>query len=78
MDLIQNYYFCLCVFLPFLILCQNYDTKWTIIYLGVMVAEEKDIRQAPEFYKGWADGVFYSCDWLLVCNLQRSHNQRIS
>ena len=46
------------------------DTKWTVTgYFGMLhiklwFAEEEEILgKHQEFYKGWADGVFYSCDF---------------
>ena len=45
---------------------QYIDTKWTVTgYFGELwFAEEEDILgKHQEFYKGWADGVFYSCDY---------------
>mgnify|MGYP001397323019 CR=1 FL=1 len=45
---------------------QYIDTKWTVTgYFGELwYAEEEDILgKQQEFFKGWADGVFYSCDY---------------
>lgn len=42
------------------------DTKWTVTdYFGELwFAEEQDIiGKQQEFYKGWAEGAFYSCDY---------------
>ena len=51
---------------PFILNAQYIDTKWTVTgYFGELwYAEEKDILgKKQEFFKGWADGVFYSCDY---------------
>ena len=51
---------------PSIASAQFLDTKWTVIgYFGELwFAEEEDILgKHQEFYKGWADGVFYSCDY---------------
>ena len=45
---------------------QSIDTKWTVTgYFGELwFAEEEEILDKhQEFHKGWADGVFYSCDY---------------
>ena len=50
---------------PFNLNAQYIDTKWIVTgYFGELwFAEEEDILgKHQEFYKGWADGVFYSCD----------------
>ena len=51
---------------PSILSAQYIDTKWTVTgYFGELwFAEEEDILgKHQEFYKGWADGVFYSCDY---------------
>ena len=51
---------------PSILSAQYIDTKWTVTgYFGELwFAEEEDIlAKHQEFYKGWADGVFYSCDY---------------
>ena len=51
---------------PSILSAQYIDTKWTVTgYFGELwFAEEEDILgKNQEFYKGWADGVFYSCDY---------------
>jgi len=51
---------------PFNLNAQYIDTKWIVTgYFGELwFAEEEDILgKHQEFYKGWADGVFYSCDY---------------
>ena len=51
---------------PTILSAQYIDTKWTVTgYFGELwFAEEEDILgKYQEFYKGWADGVFYSCDY---------------
>ena len=51
---------------PFILNAQYIDTKWTVTgYFGELwYAEEEDILgKQQEFFKGWADGVFYSCDY---------------
>ena len=51
---------------PSILSAQHIDTKWTVTgYFGELwFAEEEDILgKHQEFYKGWADGVFYSCDY---------------
>ena len=45
---------------------QYIDTKWTVTgYFGELwYAEEEDIiGKHQEFFKGFSDGVFYSCDY---------------
>ena len=45
---------------------QFIDTKWTVTgYFGELwFAEEEDIiGKQQEFFKGWSDGVFYSCNY---------------
>ena len=45
---------------------QYIDTKWTVReYFGELwYAEEEDIiGKQQEFFKGWADGIFYSCNY---------------
>tara|TARA_B100000524_G_scaffold318886_1_gene198589 strand:- start:119 stop:607 length:489 start_codon:yes stop_codon:yes gene_type:complete len=52
--------------LPSILNAQYIDTKWTVTgYFGELwFAEEEDILgKQQEFFKGWADGVFYSCDY---------------
>ena len=51
---------------PSIAFAQFLDAKWTVTeYFGELwFAEEEDIiGKHQEFYKGWADGVFYSCDF---------------
>ena len=51
---------------PFILKAQYINTKWTVTgYFGELwFAEEENILgKQQEFYKGWADGVFYSCDY---------------
>ena len=51
---------------PSILSAQYIDTKWTVTgYFGELwFAEEEDVLgKHQEFYKGWADGVFYSCDY---------------
>ena len=51
---------------PSILSAQYIDTKWTVTgYFGELwFAEEEDIvGKHQQFYKGWADGVFYSCDY---------------
>ena len=51
---------------PSILSAQYIDTKWTVTgYFGELwFAEEEEILDKyQEFYKGWADGVFYSCDY---------------
>ena len=51
---------------PTILSAQYIDTKWTVTgYFGELwFAEEEEILDKhQEFYKGWADGVFYSCDY---------------
>ena len=62
---------------------QYIDTKWTVTgYFGELwYAEEEDILGKQQaFFKGWADGVFYSCDYAGVqkVNLEGSGWDRIS
>ena len=50
---------------PSILNAQYIDTKWTVTgYFGELwYAEEKDILgKKQEFFKGWANGFFYSCD----------------
>ncbi len=50
---------------PSILSAQYIDTKWTVTgYFGELsFAEEEDILgKHQEFYKEWADGVFYSGD----------------
>jgi len=45
---------------------QFIETKWSVTgYFGELwFAKERDIiGKHQEFFKGWADGVFYSCDY---------------
>ena len=51
---------------PSLVSAQYIDTKWTVTgYFGEFwFAEEANIfGKQQEISKGWADGVFYSCDY---------------
>jgi len=51
---------------PSILSAQYIDTKWTVTgYFGELwYAEEEEILgKQQEFFKGWADGVFYSCDY---------------
>ena len=51
---------------PSILNAQYIDTKWTVTgYFGELwFADEEDILgKQQEFFKGWADGVFYSCDY---------------
>ena len=51
---------------PSIASAQFLDAKWMVTeYFGELwFAEEEDILgKHQEFYKGWADGVFYSCDY---------------
>ena len=51
---------------PSLLSAQYIDTKWTVTgYFGELwFAEEANIfGKQQEISKGWADGVFYSCDY---------------
>ena len=51
---------------PSILNAQYIDTKWTVTgYFGELwFAEEEDILgKQQEFFKGWANGVFYSCDY---------------
>ena len=50
---------------PSILNAQHIDTNWTVTgYFGELwFAEEEDILgKQQEFFKGWADGTFYSCD----------------
>ena len=52
--------------LPSILSAQYIDTKWTVTeYFGELwFAEEEDILgKQQEFYEGWADDVFYSCQF---------------
>ncbi len=56
----------LILFSPSILNAQYIDTKWTVTgYFGELwYAEEKDIlNKKQQFFKGWANGVFYSCDY---------------
>ena len=58
---------------------QYIDTKWTVTgYFGELwFAEEEDILgKHQEFYKGWADGVFYSCDYAGQSKTYNTHTIR--
>ena len=51
---------------PSILNARYIDTKWTVTgYFGELwFAKEEDILgKQQEFFKGWADGVFYSCDY---------------
>ncbi len=51
---------------PSILNAQYVDTKWTVTgYFGELwFAEEVDILgKKQKFFKGWADGIFYSCDY---------------
>ena len=51
---------------PSILNAQYIDTKWTVTgYFGELwFAEEEDILgKHQQFFKGWADGIFYSCDY---------------
>ena len=51
---------------PSILNAQYIDTKWTVTgYFGELwYAEEKDILgKKKEFFKWWANGIFYSCDY---------------
>ena len=51
---------------PSILSAQYIDTKWTVTeYFGELwYAEEEDILgKHQEFFKGFADGVFYSCNY---------------
>ena len=52
--------------LPSISFAQFIDTKWTVIgYFGELWFPEEDeiLGKQQEFYKGWADGIFYSCNY---------------
>ena len=51
---------------PSILNAQYIDTKWTVTgYFGELwFAEEEDILgKHQQFFKGWADGIFYSCNY---------------
>ena len=51
---------------PSITSAQFLDAKWTVTeYFGELwYAEEEDIiGKQQQFFEGWADGVFYSCDY---------------
>ena len=51
---------------PSITYAQFLDAKWTVTeYFGELwYAEEEDIiGKQQQFFEGWADGVFYSCDY---------------
>ena len=51
---------------PSILYANFIDTKWTVTgYLGELwFAEEEDIiGKQQEFFKGWSDGIFYSCNY---------------
>ena len=51
---------------PSILNAQYIDTKWTVTgYFGELwFAEEEDILgKQQQFFKGWADGIFYSCNY---------------
>ena len=61
---------------PSILNAQYIDTKWTVTgYFGELwYAEEEDILgKQQEFFKGWADGVFYSCDYAGQSATYNSH-----
>ena len=56
----------LSIYFPNFAFAQYLDTKWKVIgYVGETWFAEPDeiIGKYQEFYKGWAEGVFYSCDY---------------
>lgn len=56
----------LIVFFPSFVFAQFVDTKWKVIdHVGETWFSEPEeiIGKHQEFYKGWAEGVFYSCDY---------------
>ena len=51
---------------PSILNAQYIDTKWTVTgYFGELwFAEDEDILgKQQQFFKGWADGIFYSCNY---------------
>ena len=51
---------------PSILYANFIDAKWTVTgYLGELwFAEEEDILgKQQEFFKGWSDGIFYSCNY---------------
>ena len=51
---------------PSILSARYIDTKWTVTgyFEELWFAEKEDILgKHQEFYKGWADGVFYACDF---------------
>ena len=51
---------------PSILYANFIDTKWTVTgYLGELwFAEEEEILgKQQEFFKGWSDGIFYSCNY---------------
>ena len=64
---------------PSILSAQYIDTKWTVTgYFGELwFAEWEDILgKHQEFYKGWADGVFYSCDFAGQSKTYNTHTIR--
>ena len=56
----------LSIFFPNFSFAQFVDTKWKVIsHVGEtwFSKPEEIIGKYQEFYKGWAEGVFYSCDY---------------
>ena len=61
-----QFFVVLILIFPSILNAQYIDTKWTVIgYYGELwFAKEKDIiGKQQQFFKGWADGVFYSCNY---------------
>ena len=51
---------------PSILNAQYIDTKWTVTgsFGELWFAEEEDILdKQQQFFKGWADGISYSCDY---------------
>ena len=51
---------------PSITFAQFIDEKWTVTgYFGELwyAEEEEIIGKQQQFFKGWADGIFYSCDY---------------
>ena len=64
---------------PSIASAQFLDAKWTVTeYFGELwFAEEEEILgKHQEFYKGWADGVFYSCDFAGQSKTYNTHTIR--
>ena len=54
------------IHLSLVLSAQYIDTKWTVTgsFGELWFAEEEDILdKQQQFFKGWADGISYSCDY---------------